>query len=79
MLITQFICVLRTDSVQRRLLQEKNDDLLKPLALEKAATSESAAHQQGAMREDKVQFVQGARREMSTSKCYRCGAKHDGK
>lgn len=52
MLITQFVCGIRDESVQRRLLLEKEDKLTKAFALETAATAESTRAQQNEIRKD---------------------------
>lgn len=59
MLITQFICGLKSEPVQRRLLQEKEDTLTKAVALQTATAAECASQQQEAMRDDVVKKVSG--------------------
>lgn len=59
MLISQFICGLKNEPVQRRLLQEKEDKLTKALALDTATAAECASQQQDAMREEAVKNVPG--------------------
>lgn len=89
MLITQFICGLRGEQVQRRLLLEKEEDVSKSKALEMAATAESTKLQQKEIREEKVQAVRHEHRSKSskqsrprtevatTAGCRRCGGKHN--
>lgn len=89
MLITQFICGLRSEPVQRRLLQEQEDTLTKAVALQTATAAECASKQQEAMREDVVKNVRGQKQGSSQRggqrdgqgeerKCSRCGSMHDG-
>lgn len=79
MLITQFICGLRNEQVQRRLLQEKEEKLTKATALEMAAAAECAVKQQVAIREEPVKWVnKSPHRPNEQDKCNRCGARHGG-
>ena len=81
MLITQFICGLRDEAVQRRLLLEDESSLTKAKALETASVAESTRAQQLEMREEKVMAVrQDTRRKDSGSggpKCQRCGGQNN--
>lgn len=80
MLISQFICGLRDEAVQRRLLVEDENTLTKAKALETASIAESTRAQQQEMREEKVMAVRqdtrGEDLEARGPKCQRCGGQH---
>lgn len=80
MLITQFICGLREEAVQRRLLLEKEGSLTKEIALETAKVSESTKEQQRGIREEKIHAVRSnyTPKEEPMTECSRCGARHGG-
>lgn len=87
MLISQFICGLRDEQVQRRLLLEKEGSVTKALAVELAAISENTRKQQKEIREEQVHAVRSdapalgqprGRTGGAARKCKRCGGQHSG-